>query len=275
MFGACIVVAFAFSFKLTLVMLATGVPSAVIFWGIGRLVDPAIEAQRRELAQAAKCVTAATTAIDIVKAYNAEDYEAFQFIAAIRRAAKFYSRQVLCNCAQMSYVKLWMIMLFVLGFYFAIVLVDREELTPGTALTTFYAALVAFQALEALGPMWLVLVKGMAAGRSLRGLVREQEEGSQQVDKITGWRRPSRCLGDIKMTNVSIWFSTVRGISTDNRIGQFRVPVQPDSESPEAIHPTVLPRPAHLCCWQERLRKEHIGQPPREILRASGRADHR
>ncbi|KXX74620.1 Alpha-factor-transporting ATPase [Madurella mycetomatis] len=202
-FGACIVVAFVFSFKLTLVMLATGVPSAVIFWGIGRFVDPAIAAQRRELAQAAKCVAAATTAIDIVKVYNAEDHEAFQFIAAIRRAAKFYFRQVLCNCAQMSYVKLWMIMLFVLGFYFAIILVNRGELTPGTALTTFYAALVAFQALEALGPMWLVLVKGMAAGRSLRGLVKEQEEGGQRMDKITGWRRPSRCLGNIKMTNIS------------------------------------------------------------------------
>ncbi|GAB1317739.1 ATP-dependent permease [Madurella fahalii] len=202
-FGACIVVAFVFSFKLTLVMLTTGVPAAVIFWGIGRFVDSAIEAQRWELAQASQSLIAATTAIDIVKVYNAEDHEVFQFTAAIRRAANYYSRQVLCNCAQMSYVKLWMIMLFVLGFYFAIILVGKGELTPGTALTTFYAALVAFQALEALGPMWLVLAKGMVAGRSLQGLVTEQEEGDQQMDKTTGWRRPSRCSGDIKMTNIS------------------------------------------------------------------------
>ncbi|KAK4032061.1 hypothetical protein C8A01DRAFT_20815, partial [Parachaetomium inaequale] len=200
-FGACIVVAFVYSFKLTLVMLATGVPSAIILWAINRFLDPAIEAQKRELAQAAKHVTAATTAIDLVKVYNGADHEAFLFISAIRRSARYYSRQVLCNCGQMSYVKLWMIMLFVLGFYFAVVLVERGELTPGNALTTFYAALIAFQSIEALGPQWLVLAKGMAVGQLLQALVEEGESGS--VDKVTGSRKPSKCLGDIKMSHVS------------------------------------------------------------------------
>ncbi|KAK4233384.1 P-loop containing nucleoside triphosphate hydrolase protein [Achaetomium macrosporum] len=178
-FGACIVVAFVYSFKLTLVMFAIGVPSAAILWTISRFLDPAIEAQKRGLAQAAKHV------------YNGADHEAFQFISAIRRSAKYYSRQVLCNCGQMSYIKLWMIMLFVLG----------GELTPGNALTTFYAALIASQSIESLGSHWLVLAKGMAAGQLLQGLVKEG--GSALVDKVTGWRKPSKCLGDIQMTNVS------------------------------------------------------------------------
>jgi ATP-binding cassette subfamily B (MDR/TAP) protein 1 len=199
-FGACIVVAFVYSYKLTLVMLATGVPSALILWTISRFLDPAIEAQKRELAQAAKHATAATTAVDLVKVYNGADHEAFQFISAIRRSAKYYSRQVLCNCGQMGYVKLWMIMLFVLGFWFAVLLVDRSELTPGNALTTFYAALIAFQSIETLGPHWLVLAKGMAAGQLLQVLVKEG--GSALVDKVTGWQKPSECLGDIQMTNV-------------------------------------------------------------------------
>ncbi|KAK4154236.1 P-loop containing nucleoside triphosphate hydrolase protein [Chaetomidium leptoderma] len=200
-FAACIVVAFVYSFKLTLVMLATGVPSALILWGISRFLDPAIEAQKRELAQAAKHVTAATTAIDLVKVYNGADHEAFQFTSAIRRSAKFYSRQVLCNCAQMGYVKLWMILLFVLGFSFAVFLVGRGELTPGDALTTFYATLIAIQSIETLGPHWLVLAKGMAAGQSLQGLMKEAETGL--VDTTTGWRKPLGCLGDIKLSNVS------------------------------------------------------------------------
>lgn len=226
-FGACIVVAFVFSFKLTLVMLATGVPSAVILWAIGRAVDPAIEGHKRELGEAAKLATAATAAIDIVKAYNAEDHEALQIIAAFRRSARYYSRQVLCNCAQMSYVKLWMIMLFVLGFYFAVVLVGKGELTPGTALTTFYAALVAFQALEALGPMWLVLAKGMAAGRSLQVLVREKDEANQKTDRVSGWRRPSRCLGEIKMTNVGVQAQFGQGNWTDGLQIRFAYPSNP------------------------------------------------
>jgi ATP-binding cassette subfamily B (MDR/TAP) protein 1 len=200
-FGACVVVALVYSYKLTLVMLATGVPSALVLWALGRALDPAIERQRSELAQAAKHVTAATTAIDLVKVYNAEDHEAFQFMAAVRRSARHYSRQVLCNCAQMGYVKLWMIMLFVLGFYFAVVLVGRGELTPGNALTTFYAALIAFRATESVGPHWLVLAKGMAAGQMLQALVKEEDPGSG--DKAAGWRKPSKCAGDISMRNVS------------------------------------------------------------------------
>ncbi|KAK3901557.1 P-loop containing nucleoside triphosphate hydrolase protein [Staphylotrichum tortipilum] len=200
-FGACMVVAFVYSYKLTLVMLATGVPSGLILWGISRFLDPAIEAQRRELAQAAKHVTAATTAIDLVKVYNGADHEAFQFISAIRRSAKYYTRQILCNCGQMGYIKLWMAMLFVLGFYVAIILVGRNELTPGDALTAIYGTLIAFRAIEALGPHWLVLAKGMAAGQFLQALVRDGED--EPMDTTNSWMKPLRCGGDIRMTNVS------------------------------------------------------------------------
>ncbi|KAL2261151.1 hypothetical protein VTK26DRAFT_4625 [Humicola hyalothermophila] len=201
-FAACIVVAFVYSYKLTLVMMATSVPSALILWGISRFLDPAIQNQKQELAQAAKHVTAATTAIDLVKIYNGADHEAFQFISAIRRSAKHYLRQVLCNCGQMGYIKLWMIMLFVVGFYFADILVGRGEMTPGNALTTFYAVVIAFQAIQTLGPHWLVLAKGMAAGQMLQVLVKEPESG-QRADKASGWRKPSNCLGDIRIDNVS------------------------------------------------------------------------
>ncbi|KAK0736033.1 P-loop containing nucleoside triphosphate hydrolase protein [Apiosordaria backusii] len=200
-FVACFIVAFVFSWKLTLVLLATGVPSAVILWGISRFLDPAIEGQKRELAEAAKHATAATTSIDLVKVYNAADQEAFQFISAIRRSAKYYSRQVLCNCGQMSYIKMWMIMLFVVGFYFAVVLVGRGDLTPGNALTTFYAALSAFKSLETLGPEWLILAKGMQAAQLLKNVA--GQEANEKLDKNNGWKKPSGCTGDIKMTNVS------------------------------------------------------------------------
>ncbi|EAQ83418.1 hypothetical protein CHGG_09822 [Chaetomium globosum CBS 148.51] len=158
-FFACIIVALVYSYKLTLVMLATGVPSALILWGFSRFLDPAIEGQKRELAQAAKHVTAATTAIDLVKVYNGADHEAFQFVSAIRRSAKFYSRQVLCNCGQMSY------------------------------------------SIETLGPQWLVVAKGMAAGQFLQGLTKEKDCGSEQ--QATGWLKPSWCAGEVKMSNVN------------------------------------------------------------------------
>ncbi|KAK1752972.1 putative ABC transporter expressed in the mitochondrial inner membrane [Echria macrotheca] len=203
-FVACIGLAFYFSFKLTLVMLATGLPSAAVLWLISHFLDPAIAGQNRELAEASKHATAATTAIDLVKVYNGQDHEAFQFVSAIRRSARFYGRQVVCNCAQMSYIKFWMIMLFVIGFYFAVVLSSRGEITPGNALTTFYAVLIAFQSLEALGPQWLILAKGMAAGQLLDALVAGQKgHDGEPVDKVSGLFSPCRCHGEIAMSNVS------------------------------------------------------------------------
>jgi ATP-binding cassette subfamily B (MDR/TAP) protein 1 len=269
-FGACIVVALVYSYKLTFVMLATGVPSALILWGISRFLDPAIEGQKRELAQAAKHVTAATTAIDLVKVYNGADHEAFQFVSAIRRSAKFYSRQVLCNCGQMSYVKLWMIMLFVLGFYFAIMMVGRGELTPGDALTTFYAALIAFQSIETLGPQWLVVAKGMAAGQFLQELIKAGGCGSEK--KNTGWLKPSWCLGDVRLSNVSDAqaASWTRLIVVDH----LCIPIQPDENSHSLIESQVRCRPAYLSRRQQRFREEHAGQSARAILRAPGRPHH-
>ncbi|KAK3317809.1 hypothetical protein B0T19DRAFT_298560 [Cercophora scortea] len=201
-FLACIILALVYSYQLTLVMLATGVPSALILWTISRFLDPAIEAQRRELAKASQNATAAATAIELVKVYNGADHEAFRFISTIRRSAKYYSRQALCNCGQLSYTKLWMLMLFVVGFFFAVNLVGKGQLTPGNALTTFYAALIAFQSIQILGPQWLIVAKGMAAGQSLQALVSELQDG-QQVDKVSGCYRPSSCFGNIHMHNVS------------------------------------------------------------------------
>ncbi|KAM7191702.1 putative ABC transporter expressed in the mitochondrial inner membrane [Naviculisporaceae sp. PSN 640] len=201
-FFACIIVAFVFSFKLTLVMLATGVPSALILWLISRFVDPAIEGQKNHLSEASKHATAAITGIDLVKVYSGADNESFRFMTAIRKSGRYYLRQVLCNCGQMSYIKLWMLMLFVVGFFFAVVLVNSGDLTPGNALTTFYAALIAFQSVETLGPHWLVLAKGMVSGQLLKSLVHDPNDDGRG-DKGVGWYRPMSCQGDIRIRDVT------------------------------------------------------------------------
>ena len=183
-------------------MVSTAVPSALILWLIARSLDPAIAGQKHELATAAKHATAATTAIDLVKAYNAADHESFNFISAIKRSSKYYTRQVICNCGQMSHIKLWMMSLFVLGFYFAVVLVNKGDLTPGNALTTFYCALISFQSLQTLGPQWIILAKGMAAGQSLQDLVRQIDPGQTKTSQEAGIRPPA-CHGDISLSNIS------------------------------------------------------------------------
>lgn len=182
-------------------MASTGVPSVVILYLINRALDPAIIAQKSELAQASKHANAAVAAIDLVKVYNGSSHEVSQYTRFIQRSSKYYFRQALCNCAQMGYIKLWMITLFVAGFYFAVVLFDQGELTPGSALTTFYAALTAFQSMEAIGPQWLAVIKGKSAGQALKSHVGRTGE-AEKLHRSDNSYRPMSCRGHIKLDSV-------------------------------------------------------------------------
>lgn len=201
----CLTIAFYYSWMLTLVLLATIPVSAVALNLISRGMEIAIRAQQRELAQASKFVTAMITAIDLVKVYNGFDNEVWQYMQTVNKATKYYLQQARRHAMQMGYVKLWMVNLFVVGFYFAVYLVTKGSVTAGSAMTTFYAALTAFQAIEGFGPQWLVLAKGISAGHSLQQVVLEMTEGRRKARrvKIEGSNRPERCAGDVELNNVS------------------------------------------------------------------------
>jgi ATP-binding cassette subfamily B (MDR/TAP) protein 1 len=201
-FFSCLVVALYYSYKLTLVMASTGVPSAIILYLVNRYLHPAIVDQRIQLAQATKQATAAITAIDLVKVYNGADYEVWQYLQVIKKASKYYFRQALCSCIQMGYIKMWMIMLFVVGFYFSVVLFDRGELSPGNGLTTFYAAMIAFRSMEAIGPQWLAVVKGMVAGQTLTSLASNSTDENMLPERRP--HRPIGCIGHLELRNVSL-----------------------------------------------------------------------
>ena len=201
-FVACLVVAFYYSWKLSLVLLATIPVSVLVLSLISRPLEPAIEKQKLALSQGSKLVNAAVSGIDLVKVYNGSDQEVWQYLQTIKQAMKQYLIQACCNCLQMSYIKFWMINLFVVGFWFAVHLVDRGETTPGKALTTFYAALTAFEAIESVGPQWLVLAKGMSAGQSLQAIALDLQRG-RRIRRLEGWQRPEKFSGDIEVDCVS------------------------------------------------------------------------
>ncbi len=190
--------------------MATAVPSIAFLSLVSSKLGPAIEAQKQALSEASKYSIAAVTGIDLVKVYNAARHEHLQYVDALQKATRHYSLQVVCNCLQMGYIKLWMISLFIIGFYFAVVLVNQGNLSAGSALTTFYAVMTAFQSIEALGPQWLILVKGMAAGQALQSIMSEAEDGKRTI-KIGGSYRPAGCAGDIQLTNVSFGYPTATG----------------------------------------------------------------
>lgn len=199
---ASLVIALYHSWKLTLVLLATLPISAIILSLATRRLEPAIQAQKRELAIASKFATASVTAIDLVKVFNGYDQEVWQYFRAIKLAARHYLIQAQCNAIQMGYVSFWVIAMFIVGFWYGVILVNNDGLKPGNVLTTFYATLAAFQGIEALMPHWLVLAKGMSAGAFLSSLT-PKSGGGRTIKKMTGSLRPEKCVGDIELTDVS------------------------------------------------------------------------
>ncbi|TRX91571.1 hypothetical protein FHL15_007576 [Xylaria flabelliformis] len=198
---ANLIVALYTAWKLTLVLLASVPLSVVILHLLRRPVQAAIHAQRQELSRASKYAFSAISAIDLVKVFNGVDHETWQYLAAIRRSMQKYLIQTRATAAQLGYVKFWIDSLFVVGFYYGAVLVG-QGLSPGSVLTTFYAALAALQAIEAFVPFYLVLAKGTAAAQSLHS-VAQNIEGGRTIYPMMGGYIPRECEGDVEMRNIS------------------------------------------------------------------------
>lgn len=216
---ASIAVALYFSWKLTLVLLATLPVSALVLSLATKRLEPAIQAQRRDLATASKHATASITAIDLVKVFNGYEHELWQYAQALRKAAKHYMIQARCNSVQMGYVAFWVIAMFVVGFWYGVSLVE-DGLSPGSVLTTFYATLGAFQGIEALMPHWLALAKGMSAGAFLQA-VTSSADGSRRDRNTDRTVRPSACAGDIELTDVSFAYPSNPHVKVLSRSSMF------------------------------------------------------
>ncbi|KAH8170444.1 ABC transporter transmembrane region domain-containing protein [Sarocladium implicatum] len=191
-----------FSWKLTLVLLATLPVSAIVLSLGTKKLQPAIMTQRKDLAKASQHATASITAIDLVKVFKGYDHELWQYYRAISQAARSYITQTACNSFQIGYVSFWVVAMFVVGFAFGVVLVDKDGLAPGAVVTTFYATLSSIQGVEALMPHWLVMSKGMAAGGFLSATT-NQLRAKKQAVKISGGVRPEHCVGDVEVRDVS------------------------------------------------------------------------
>ncbi|KAH6877168.1 P-loop containing nucleoside triphosphate hydrolase protein [Thelonectria olida] len=199
-FGS-VAIAFSYSWKLTLVLLAIMPISALILSLVTRRLESGIQAQRRDLAVASKYAAASITAIDLVKVFNGYDQDVWHYSTAVKKAAKHYLVQAQCNASQMAYISFSGIATFVIGFWYGVVLVN-QGMSPGSVLATFYAILASFQAIEALMPQWLVIAKGMSAGAFLSA-VRLNSRLDHAAKEMTGSLQPGTCVGDIEVTNVS------------------------------------------------------------------------
>lgn len=196
-----LILAFYYSWKLTLAILAT-VPVALgIVSFIGSKIEPAIQKQKSELDAASKICAASLKAVDQVKVCNAYGNDLKRYSLSIRNAGRYYLHQAARNALQMGWINFWVVALFALGFWYGLVLVE-QGLLPGSILTAFYAVLSALQGLEALFPQWMVFSKGMSAGINLSMLGQDAQE-QRPVGQSLSMFMPECCMGDIEFRNVS------------------------------------------------------------------------
>jgi ATP-binding cassette subfamily B (MDR/TAP) protein 1 len=193
--------AFYFSWKLTLVIISVFPIAAVVLYLVSLPLSPAVETQKQELTRASKYANTAIEAIDTVKAYNGQGQEVWQYSSTIKKVASSYMIQARCNAMQFGITKLFMVSIFVQGFWFGLFLVD-QGMDPGHVLTTFYACLAAMQSIETVLPQWLVLAKGMSAGETLKSIMIQMEHG-RKVIHMVGTTKPMFSPGDIEVNEVS------------------------------------------------------------------------
>ncbi|KAL6876885.1 ABC-transporter [Trichoderma novae-zelandiae] len=197
---ASLAIALSYSWKLTLVLIASLPISIVIMSLATRRLDPAIQAQKHHQETASKFATSSIKAIEIVKVFNGFDRELWQYCEATKLAGKQYLVQAQCNCFQMGYVAFWVIGMFVAAFWYGTILVD-QGLSPGHVITTFFATLSAFQGIEALLPHWLVLSKGMSAGSFLSSISNKRDDGTANTE--SGRSQPEACIGKVDLVDVT------------------------------------------------------------------------
>ena len=191
------------SWKLTLVTLATVPVTAIVLSFLSARIQPSIDAQQEQLIQASKLANNAITSIDTVKCLNGQDVEVWQYANVVKKAARCYLKQAQANALQIGFVRVATLGMFVQGFWYGSSLVGSGKLSAGAILTTFWACLLATQAVEQILPQMMVLEKGRAAGATLKANLVQIERG-RRVTKMIGRRTPRYCDGDIEVRNVSL-----------------------------------------------------------------------
>jgi ATP-binding cassette subfamily B (MDR/TAP) protein 1 len=197
---AAISISFYYTWKLTLVLLASLPISAAILSFASKNLDSAIQSQKDHLQSASKVAAASITGIDHVTVCQSHQQEISRYAKAAALASKQYILQARCNAIQMGYVGFWVIGMFIAGFWYGLVLVE-QGLQPGSVVTAFYAALAAFQGLESLLPNWLVFAKGMSAGKYLLMLRAETSIFAENAN-YQGTIQPAYFVGAVELQSV-------------------------------------------------------------------------
>ena len=200
-----LVIAFLYSWKLTLVITCT-VPAVYIFMAfLSTRLARGVVHQTACLQEALNYATNAFQNIETVKCFNGERVELHKFGQSIARAAKYHSRQANLRSIQLGFMQCITLSMFVQGFWYGSSLIAGGKRSPGQVMTTFWAALMAVQSITGFLPQWIILEKGRVAAAHLKAVeLQVKDEGRASV--FATRQGPRSCSGDIEFKQVSYCF---------------------------------------------------------------------
>lgn len=175
--------------------------AALVLSFLSSKIQPSIDRQTDNLSQAAKNAMAAIASIETVKTCNGEAHEIWQYRKNITRAARHYLVQANLSAVQIAFVRFITLAMFVQGFWYGGTLIASSEKSAGQILTTFWACLIATQAVQQMIPHLITLEKGKAAGWEIQSAMSQMENG-RVTTPMVGSNNPPSCNGDIYFRKV-------------------------------------------------------------------------
>lgn len=209
------------SWKLTLVIISTAPVIVLVIGYLGSSMQQSVTKQQEKLTEALKFVSNSINAIETVKCFNGQEHELSKYSSRLKEAASWYYRVVNVNAQQFAFMAFMTLAMFVQGFYYGGVQVDKHEKNTGDVVTTFFSAISAFQAISSVLPQMIVLQKGRTAGSTLRAIM------AQMAKKPTALPsrqllKPDRCNGNIQFQNAG-QTTCIFSPFTNNFIGVVRL----------------------------------------------------
>ncbi|KZT65220.1 P-loop containing nucleoside triphosphate hydrolase protein [Daedalea quercina L-15889] len=213
----CLILAFAQSWSLTLIILSA-VPVLVVIQTASQIFAGAhLSVERATTATAATLVDRAVAAIATVKAFNAETHEQENIGRVLDAMQAAANKCITVWGITSSLGQFVMMAMFVQAFWFGSKLVRDGAITPGTVMSVFWACLIATSNLQMCIPQIIVLSKGKFSIAALLALVESAPASPVAHSKSTVYaplkptRRPTqirkivpgKCRGEFELDSVT------------------------------------------------------------------------
>lgn len=194
-------VAFYYSWKLTFVLLAVFPLIVLTLSFLNRGLQNAIEDQHKEMANAAKQVSHATSNVTLLKCYNGLPKETLRYQHILRLVLQHYRKQALKAARQIAFMRLAALALVAIALSFGTYLVHESGADTGAILSTFWCCGTASRGFSEILAQSLVLEKGCASAMALKNLINLVRRGKRLARESNGCI-PQNLVGDIDFQNV-------------------------------------------------------------------------